>query len=182
MGINAAESLTKLKEFTGGSLKWCAEESESSTSKITDSVDILLKKTARVSQLSEESLQAIEEFKSDLDDKIKNSECNLSDLVSNLKKLTQENAEAKAIISPIIEELQFQDRLRQNLENIVHTVDVYLEARGKVETAGGFSEELKKEFGNKTCGKMTMKSERDIIRGYIDGLDEEKEQESVQFF
>ena len=93
MGITAAESLEKLKEFSADSLKWCAEESEGSTSKITNSVDILLKKTARVSQLSEDSLKAIEEFKSDLDEKLSNTECNLTDLVSNLKKLTHENAD-----------------------------------------------------------------------------------------
>ena len=143
---------------------------------------VLLKKTARVSQLSEDSLKAIEEFKSDLDEKLSNTECNLTDLVSNLKKLTHENAEAKAIIGPIIEELQFQDRLRQNLENIAKTVEVFLEFREVVQGSGALTEQIKQDFGNKLCQKMTMKSERDIVRGYIAGLDEEKDQESVQFF
>ncbi|SMF25126.1 hypothetical protein [Pseudobacteriovorax antillogorgiicola] len=176
----AAQTLVeKYLEFTKDSLNWCAKESEESTSKVSNAIDSLLKDTARVSELSTESLTAIEGLHAKLKVHFE-SGASVEDLIKTLQELANDHDEIKNVIHPIIESLQFQDRLRQNLENIEKMIPCWLKHRQAVPE--GASAEQLRAFGENLLNCTTMKEERDYVRGHIDGLKEEEEKESVMLF
>lgn len=182
MSITTSELIERYQEFTKKSLLWCTKESEDSTAQVSKAVEILLQNTSRVSQLSEESIAAIE----GLNEKIKMhmqgpSNSSLEELITTLQNLAQENDEVKNVIHPIIESLQFQDRLRQNLENIAAMIPVWLEKR-EVFKNQVIDEQTLIDLGTELMKSTSMASERDVIRSKIDGLpDNETKQQSIMF-
>lgn len=176
MSVTMSQLVDRYQKFTEASLTWCSKESEESTTRVSGAIDGLLKDTARVSALSEESLFAIEGMHSKLQLHLSKG-ASIHDLIKALQQLAQENDEVKNVIHPIIESLQFQDRLRQNLENISRMIPIWLEWREK-----DLSPEKMVEFGEALGKATTMKEERDFIRNHISGMPEEEEQDSVLLF
>ena len=176
----AAQTLVdNFQKFTKESLEWCANESEESTAKVSQAIDTLLNDAARVSELSSDSIQAI----SGLQSKLKvhfDSGSSIDDLVETLSKLANEHDEVKNVIHPIIESLQFQDRLRQNLENIAKMIPAWLEARQTFGVAA--SQQDLRDVGEKLLKLTTMKEEREQIRSQIEGLSNDEAQDSVMMF
>ncbi|MBF0443750.1 MAG: hypothetical protein HQK54_17715 [Oligoflexales bacterium] len=158
-----------LHKFTDASMNWCIRESEKSTMDVTTTIDILLRDTERISKLSENSINAIERFKENLKELMKGRERGdrVMNLLLGLKTLSQEHEDLKSVIEPLIKALQFQDRLRQNLENMSRMMDIWLEMRKTVKETGGYTKEMEIELGTRIGTKTTMKEERDIIRKHI---------------
>lgn len=181
MTITLDQLVERLHVFSQKTLEWCAQESEYSTARVTEAIDILLQNTARVSQISAESLAAIQGMQKAISirfgDKSRES---LVKLIQNLEELAGEHAEVQSVIHPIIQALQFQDKLRQNLENAVRMLPVWIEFRKNLPVQ--ITPEKLQEFGKALMAKTTMISERDVIRAHIDGLRPEPETPPIVMF
>ncbi|RYZ54247.1 MAG: hypothetical protein EOP07_16330, partial [Proteobacteria bacterium] len=169
--MQEAELFKSFRDFTESSLNWCVKEAEEGTTRVTNAIDILLKDISRVSAMSSESLKALESLQTMLS---KFDKKNYQQLQKSLASLSRENSEIDSYIQPIMEALQFQDRFRQNLENVVKMIDVWQKARSAMDEGKSSSDTLL-DFGKALMAKTTMKRERDIIRAEIEGLEPEAE-------
>jgi len=179
--MKQAELFQNYRDFTADSLGWCIKEAEQGTLRVTGAIDSLLKDLSRVSLMSADSLKALQSLQGMLQGF---DQTNYDQLQKSLATLSKENAEMDAYIQPIRESLQFQDRFRQNLENVVKMIDVWQAERAAVLAGGGgaLPAEQMLAFGQALAKVTTMKRERDIIRKHIAGMDPELEAARVQLF
>ncbi len=177
--MNQELSAKKFHAFTAASLAWCSKEAEQGTERVTQAISNLLQDIDRVSKMSEDSLKALNNLQHLLKGVDKE---NYAQLKKSLTTLSQENKEIDGYIQPIMEALQFQDRFRQNLENIVRMIDVWEDFKSRPELDSTASAAMMTEFGKALIAKTTMKRERDIVRTYIDGLEPEQEISRVELF
>lgn len=157
-----------LQLFSEKSLKWCMDESEQASNKIVHAINLLLEDTERVSALSEESLKAMQAFQSDFVLKVeerdqKQFQKDVHELVLSLEKLCQDHDEVSRMIQPILEALQFQDRLQQNLSNLYKMLVHWLSYREKLKAQGAFDDSSEQEFAQLLYGATTMAEERDLV-------------------
>lgn len=175
--MEARELRERYRKFSAKSLAWCIEESDRSVNYISDAIQKLMQNAERVSRLSEDSATAMQSLNSELKDHLGNpKKRNIESLLQNLKKISVNHSEIAQVIDPIMHSLQFQDRLRQNLENIDKMIAYWAES-DKKDPAIDFQ-----TFGEKLLKMTTMSEERDIIRANIDGLPPEEVADSVQLF
>ncbi|MFW7379188.1 MAG: hypothetical protein ACOH5I_10305 [Oligoflexus sp.] len=173
----------RLQKFTRQSLDWCSAESEASIARVTDAIEMLLQNTARVSELSEKSLKAIENLQTTLKKSFfSNKVIDLNQVIASLEHLAREHAEIQEIIQPIIRSLQFQDRLQQNLENMQKILAKWLEQRQQFQKQTTMTAEQLQSFGQSLMSETTMKSERDVIRKHILGLPPEEDVAPMTLF
>jgi len=173
----------RLISFTNLSIKWCSDESEASTSRVTDAIEMLLQNTARVSELSDKSLRAIQSLQKTLKASFMGKTVlDMNQVIQSLEQLSKEHDEIQEIIQPIIRSLQFQDRLRQNLENIQKMLSKWLQERRTFSQGQQRSADQVLAFGQSLLADTTMKSERDVIRRYITELPSELEVAAVNLF
>lgn len=179
----ALDYLRDFSQFSQESMNWCATESEKSTNTVTEVVKLIISDAQRVSSLSKESLDAVQQLQDNLTKIVKkNNPVSLSRLIKSLQVLSNDHQEINKIINPIIESLQFQDRLRQNLENCGKMVETWLAMRQTFFNQGHCNESDIKLFGEALLKNTTMKSERDVIRNSIDGLSNNETDNAVSFF
>ncbi len=181
MTMTLDQLLERLRIFSQKTLEWCAGESEQSTARVMEAIDQLLRNTARVSQLSAESLVAIQGLQAAISIRMgEKSREGLAQLIKNLEVLAAEHDEVQNVIHPIIQALQFQDKLRQNLENVLRMLPVWLEFRKGLPYQ--ISQDKLIEFGNLLTKKTTTIAERDVIRAHIDGMIPEADIAPVMMF
>lgn len=174
--MNTAQQtfIKDLHAFYEKSLTWCCEQSESSTSQVSDILYMLLEELERVSTVSSETMEAVLSTKGELEKyRAEEDLQQATRLIAVLKALAEEKDEVADKISPIIETLQFQDRIRQKMENVSKMLYAWMEARAHFQDS--FSEEERMAFGNKLLEITTMAEERDIIRKHFPGLPESEE-------
>lgn len=177
-----------LKYFSKESIRWCLEESEQASSNIAKAIDVLMQDTERVSVLSQSSLDAIASLRTDtakeLDEK-KPEGGRIVNLIVGLKALCAEHDDVRDMIDPILLALQFQDRMKQNLDNLIKMLLVWLEFREKLAREGKvYGDEEEREFGNSLYPCTTMVEERDLIKKFFPASEQPAEgaTESVSFF
>jgi hypothetical protein len=181
MSLTIDQLVERLLVFSQKTLAWCAEESEVATARVTVAIDLLLQNATRVSEISAESVAAIQGLQKAISGSLVDKKPeNFTKLIQNLGLLAGENTEVHKLIQPIIQALQFQDKLRQNLENAVHMLPVWIEFRRDLPM--NISTEKLQEFGKALMAKTTMISERDVVRTYIHGLDPEPDAAPVVLF
>lgn len=183
MSITAEQFEARLQDFTSQSLKWCEVESEKSTVVISQAIDALLRDAARVSQLSEASLTAIQGLQKKIKlHTVQERQPDLDKLISTLKDLAHEHEEIQSVVNPIIQSLQFQDRLRQNLENIRNMIPIWLHHRRRLVESGSIQADDLLELGKALIDTTTMPEERAIIRNHYQGLPGEVQPPKVTLF
>ena len=81
---------------------------------------MLLEETERLATLSENSIDAVHSLRSEIERTMNDAEPQnkIVRLIDGLKVLSKEHDEVRGMMMPIIEALQFQDRMKQNLENL----------------------------------------------------------------
>lgn len=162
----------RLIQFMQLSLGWCSAESQASAQTIMQAIEALLKKTERVASISSESLSVLATLQGTLSRHFAEQEeiKPVKNLVDSLGALSREHKEVGGMIEPIIEALQYQDRLRQNLENMTKLMRLWMDLRTKapVEFCTNVS------VGEKMLACMTTVDERNIIRKYIPELPPEE--------
>jgi hypothetical protein len=169
------------RAFSEESMTWCAGQSQKATESISQILNVLLEDAKRISKMSETTLQAIQTMRqriSTADSKETNA------IIASLKALCQDHVEVGEFIYPIVETLQFQDRISQNMQNISRMLAAWAAERSRLKDAHGasWSEEAQMRFGHALLECTTMKEERDAVRAVIRGLPEEKEQDAMQLF
>ena len=173
-----------LINFSAKSLDWCAMESEQASSQVNDILNLLLDDAQRVAAMSKETLDAIESMQEIITQLQPTGDREMANkLAKALVEASNEDSEIRNFISPIMESLQFQDRISQNMGNVISMLRFWLSTRDKIASTAEFSETDLVEFGNQLLGLTTMNDERTIIRKYIDNLDPENETKNdVLFF
>ena len=181
MPMNSPQLVERLHVFTQKTLMWCADESEQATAKVTEAIGLLLQNTARVSALSAESLIAIKGMQTAISIRLNNqNRSSVGRLISSLEQLSKQHSEVEDVIHPIIRALQFQDRLRQNLENMVRLLKEWLAFRDLLPDSLPEAKVL--DFAKRLAALTTMKAERDVIRRHFQGLEPELEAVAVTMF
>lgn len=159
----------------------CISDSEDAVRSISGVMDILLKDSTRISKMSSDTLDAMRSMEGLISSQdADHSSAKVKKLISALSGLVKEHRSVNDVVMPIIEALQFQDAIRQQMENLGKVMDVWLTARKEFGTAPD-AEKLR-TLGEKMLGLTTMQSERDIIRRHIPGLPEESKVEDVMLF
>ena len=83
---------------------------------------------------------------------------------------------------PIVEALQFQDRIRQVMENVVKMARVWQQERGQLLTKATMSDEEWLAFGTKLSKCATMGEERAVVCTVIPQVPEEKKVDDMMLF
>jgi hypothetical protein len=181
MEMNRAQLIERMRIFSEKTLEWCANESEQSTARVTNAIALLLQNTERVSRISAASLAAIDGVQRAINLRLgeQNRE-SIGKLIKSLQQLVKQHREIEGVIQPIIHALQFQDRLRQNLENMMRMLPLWLAFREGLPDQ--ITEQRFAEFGKQLTEVTTMKAERDIIRQHIHGLEPEVDIAAMTLF
>lgn len=173
----------KLVAFSEQSMKWCSKEAEVSAEATGNVLSMLLTDATRVSKMSAETLAALDTLKAQLQiaSKLVPDERTRS-IVGTLKSLSAQHLEIGEFATPIIETLQFQDRIRQNMENLAKMIKIWMLDREMELEPGNLSADAAKAFGERLLKATTMQSERDVVRKFISGLPEEQKSQDVMLF
>lgn len=173
----------KLLAFSEQSMTWCAKQAEASVESTTNVITILLQDATRVSKMSAETKAALNTLKAHLADKSKiQANSKTKTIIATLKSLSAQNLEMGEFATPIIETLQFQDRIRQNMENLGKMTKIWMTERSIQTDHQSNAAEALKSFGEKLLKATTMQSERNVVRKFIPGLPEEQKTEDVLLF
>jgi methyl-accepting chemotaxis protein len=169
MSISKEKFTAELLSFTTASVSWCAAESEKSILAISKILDSIVEDADRVSKISEETLSAVHNFKSLISSlEKKNRNLNLAHkLVGALNDMSKESVEVGSFIQPILEALQFQDRITQNMNNMKRMIEHWMVVRGKLENGENIS---LLDFGAELVKLTAMEEERAVICSNIPGL------------
>lgn len=156
--------LQDLARFSRESIRWCVQESEAATGSMGQAMDAILRDTARVSKLSEESLQAIKDLQQHF---IRTATPDYRNLVGRLQRICTGNHEMKKLVEPLMQTLQFQDFFRQQLENLQRMLELWLEERERIAAGGRFDADAQKALGERFLKHTTMVTERDTLRRHF---------------
>lgn len=160
----------KLFEYTSECLKECINISENAASLVAKIIDSVIQDAGRVSKMPKDTLDALKKVRED------------SNLVEALTKLNNEHVDVGEFTFPIIQALQFQDRIRQQMENMVKMTSIWCNARKTLSP----SEDLEKalhDFGIEILKITVTDEERAAIRAAIPSLPvEQKVENSALFF
>ncbi len=176
--MKRAQLIDGMVRYASGSMHWCALESEKAVSSVMEVMDRLMDDAYRISSMSEDTLGAVREFRqtvvslqeelesNDLEKEIHATHV----LIRELSRLTHEHEEVAELVRPIIEVLQFQDRITQNMENMRAMLTVWQQTRQRIETGEAFGEQERIAFGQALYECTTMEEERRPLRTLFDGL------------
>jgi hypothetical protein len=178
MGTNTASYLTDLRDFTLESMNWCSQEAETEAMRVSEILNALVNDAGRRASMSQQALEATRIIQKKIELlRATDGADKITDLVKILEQISNEHTELDNLTGPIIEALQFQDRLRQNLENLGKILNVWLVERSSIE-----NETTQLAYGKKLVSCMTSEAERSVIRSFIAGLPEEEKVEDAMFF
>ena len=159
----------------------CIRDSDDAVKSISLVIDFLLKDSSRISKMSSDTLTAIQNLEKLITEMgQKQSKELLKKLISALSGIVKEHRSVNDVIMPIVEALQFQDAIRQQMENVCKVMKIWLNHR--VECGDSPNPEQLRSMGEKMLTATTMIRERDIIRKNIAGLPAETEADSVMLF
>jgi hypothetical protein len=169
--VSTGELPLRLLEFTRVSLHWCAAESEKAVQTVMTSVANLSAKADRIAALPAESRQVLERLKATATESkaSKDPSSWTSQLMDALEKLAKEESQVSDLINPIIESLQFQDRLQQNLATMHKLLSVWIRLRS--EAQGRSLHRL--DVGQALLDCASSVEEREIIRARFSDLPSE---------
>lgn len=157
------------------------EESDLAVKTISGVIEILLNDSSRISKMSSDTIAAMKTIESSLNtSNSQTSPMKVTKLISALRGIVQDHRTSNEILMPIIEALQFQDLIRQQMENLGKVMRAWFEARKEFGVAPTEAQVL--EFGKKILSMTSMQKERDIIRGHISGLPNETKVDDVILF
>ena len=165
--------LKDFNRFAKRSVEWSINESEQEIKNITDTLKNVMDDVDRRSKMSKETFELLDNVKDRMKEIFEQRQISIKQVVKELTDLGSDHREMNELACPLIYALQFQDRMRQILENSAKVADYWLEKR-KVFQKAPVSREKLVEFGEDLLSLTTCQEERNIIHKYIRGLPEEK--------
>lgn len=168
-------------EYSNTIMLNCINDSDEAVRSISKVIDFLLKDSSRISKMSSDTLNAVKNLESVMSEvEQKTTAATLRKLISALSVLVIEHRSVNDVVMPIVEALQFQDSIRQQMENLGKVMKIWMATR--IELGVSLTQDQTRDFGEKLLNVTTMFGEREIIRRYIPGLPEEQEAAEVTFF
>ena len=181
MGTDNATYLHDLRAFTVDSMNWCSQEAETEAMKVNDIINTLISEAGRRASMSQKALDATRSIQQSIESlRTSDDKKKISSLVNILESISKEHSELGSLTGPIIEALQFQDRLRQNLENMGKVLNTWLVERQSVGHELDGAAQL--AYGQKLLACMTSQDERAVVRRFIVGLPVEETVADAMFF
>jgi hypothetical protein len=194
--ISNSEFASRFISFTEESLKACSVQAEKSVNMVAKILDEIVADSARVSKLSEDTIDALKAVKKFLEvqaaesvdaktSQKKNSKEVLQQIMDALKVLREHNSDVSQFVTPMIESLQFQDRIRQQMDNLPKMIRVWMKARVQVENDCKSEQEFegfKSGFGKDLLAVSISEQERNVLRKHIPGLPEAENMDKDDFF
>ncbi len=175
--------INDFSSFTNEVFARCRKDSEESTKHINLTINELINDARRVASVSEETISAFDKIKLILDNiKQDGDRKTANEQAALLKKLAKEDKSLNEFAIPILETLQFQDRISQVMEHMQKIVEAWLVNREQFIGKDHLDDQELQKFGNDVMGLCAMTDERDIVRKHISGLPEEEADDDITLF
>lgn len=181
---NEQKFLQDMLEYTKECIAMCTKSSENAVVVVDKTLQFLTEDLNRISSMGKQTIEILADLRRQMaqqgdDQKIGTKP--LHNVVKVLKKVKSDHAEIDSFIMPIIQSLQFQDRVRQQMENSIKMITAWLETRknlnGRPITVAECNE-LAKTFMSYT----TTEEERVAIRSGFPGVREDKQVANEDYF
>jgi hypothetical protein len=186
------DTIQNFIKYSSLSMGQCVQEAEKSVVVAGKILEIVTLDVGRVSKMSDDTLKILEDIRTNIESAEAKSHSNtgavfpsnssVRDLIVTLRSFSKDNSEIQNLIMPIVESLQFQDRVRQQMENVVKMFPIWLEARNQIENGiypAGDWESATSEFGLRLLKCTVTKEEREELRNIIPSLPPEEERSSA---
>jgi hypothetical protein len=170
-----------LIKYSKSMMQQCVADSDAAVSSMSSVIDLLIKDSGRISKMSADTVEALQNLQT-LVAEVSNKPTaeTLKKLIDALFGFVNQNRSVNEVIMPIVEALQFQDSIRQQMENMGKIMEAWAEAR--ISLSENPTEAQITAIGTKFMTLTTMVSERDIIRKHISGLAEDVAVDSLTIF
>jgi hypothetical protein len=156
-------------------------DSDQAVRAVSSVIEILFADSNRISKMSADTLSVMKGLESAVTNVGPEvSTGTLKTLIVTLSGIAKEHRAANEMLMPIIEALQFQDAIRQQMENLGKVMDLWLLSRQDLGTNP--SAEKLQAIGEQLLKLTAMQSERDIIRAHIQGLPAESKSDDLMIF
>lgn len=163
--------LEKLLAYTDACLKATCKESENAVEVVGKLLDAITQDINRISTMSQDTVNALANVRQ----LIKGTGSaqgplhpnNVRSLVKALKLVDKEHENVHDVIMPLVTSLQFQDRVRQQMENMVKMIAVWLQYRA--ENSPKTQEEFT-AFGALLGAPTTTEEERRVLQNIFPGI------------
>lgn len=177
------EFLESIYKYTQECLKVCTQKSEQAVFVVDKTLQFLVEDANRISMMSKETLDVLASTRDILqkDDDPQNLASPIRHIVKVLRKLKADHGEIDSLIMPIIQSLQFQDRVRQQMENSAKMIVAWLDLR-KTLNGRKVTPEERDALGKAFMGMTTTEEERVAIREGFPGVKEEAIVSNDDFF
>ncbi len=127
------EYLSRLLAYTEACLTTTCKESENSVEVVGKLLDALAQDIARISAMSTDTVKALGDVRHMITTNHSEAKVigavSVRSLVQALKQIGKEHQDIQDVIAPLITTLQFQDRVRQQMENLVKMLKIWMEYR-----------------------------------------------------
>jgi hypothetical protein len=164
------EYLQKLVTYTEQCLAATCKESEAAVEIVGKLLDTLTQDIARISSMSDDTVKALGEVRGMIKQKEESSRIigavSVRSLVLALKQINKEHQDIRDVIGPLIMTLQFQDRVRQQMENLGKMLRIWLAHRQENNPK---TEEELAAFGTLLGAPTTTDEERSVLTKVFPG-------------
>jgi hypothetical protein len=164
MPVNQNTFIADVSAFVTDSLNWCRNESEKESTRILQALqDVMedVKRRSKMSAAAERSLVAAQDQLAKIMGG--NNDATLGELLGELQTLKSDHAEVSRLVNPVIEALQFQDRLVQNMQNLEKIIVHWFQFEATNDTKNETTE-LRERLITGLLKRVTTSEERDLIR------------------
>ena len=177
------ETINLFSKYAASSMAECVKEAEKSVMVAGKILEIITSDVSRVSKMSDDTVNILEDLRKSVEANSGPENTNsqmafpnnrsVRELILTIKGFSKSNSEIQGLLMPIIESLQFQDRVRQQMENVTKMFPTWLKMREELES-GQFDglgwEDTAAEFGERQLKNTVTPEERDTIQAFIPNL------------
>lgn len=164
MPANPQTFIADFRLYLQDSMDWCQKESEQESARIIVALQNVMEDVKRRSKMSDAAEKSLVEAQGRLALIIEGMESiGIEDLLQELRSLKSDNAEVSRLINPVIEALQFQDRLVQNLKNLEKIINYWFDLELKEDVAH-LPDSATDDILKNLLKRVSTAEERDIVR------------------
>ena len=172
--VNTQTFVSDFNQFFNDSIDWCKAESEKESTAILNSIKHVMDDVSRRSKMSEAAESAFLEAESRLSEMVSSEKkVSAKEILKELSQLKSDSTEVNKLMNPVVEALQFQDRLTQSLDGIALIISEWFNY-SQTHGDGPVNAEQETQFATELVKKLRNPEERKIVRKYFDLGDEEQ--------
>lgn len=175
--------LQDMLTYTKECIAVCAKSSENAVVVVDKTLQFLMEDSNRISSMGKQTIEILADLKKQMNqsgDQSLNVRP-LHSVVKILKKVKSDHSEIDSFIMPIIQSLQFQDRVRQQMENSVKMLSAWLETRKSL-AGRSITMEERSVLANTFLSYTTTEEERAAVRSSFPGIEEDKQVANDDYF